>query len=277
MTKPALSYSTSYGRFYNHPSQQAPAGSAFDGPSGETETAYSPKPSITNIISVIDEGFLPSYYAKLVATEAVEHFDGLKYQIETFGAEVAINSLKSIPKRSNEAAKIGDEVHAAIDNLIATGVEPEEYGSGTARDMFSRFKNFLAFNPDFEILRTEFTVWSYNSGYAGTGDLLVRFQDRLWIVDTKTGSRVYPKVALQCAALANADVILEEDGTETPLGDVLGGVRPKLGVLHVRPRSARLYELQHQEEAWQAFLAAKQIFDWQRYWKAVTVPRMPVA
>lgn len=237
-----------------------------------SESGYTPRPSITNIIGIMNEGFLPSYYAKLVATYAVENLAGIKYQSEKFGNETAINALKAIPSRPNPASAIGDEVHDAIDRFFHGDVaSDDEFSTPTARQMFRQWRHFHA-ESGIEILSTEFTVWSYKHGYAGTGDIMARFQDAVWIMDTKTGNRVYPKVAMQCAALANADVILTDDGRELPMP-----ATDKIGVLHVRPRSVKLYELQHAEGAFDAFLGLKGAFDWNRYYKHHTVPHEPLA
>lgn len=270
ITKPLYAFPTDFGRFYAHPASGLNGiGATFlrdleslgDGP-------YSPNPSVTNVIGILDEGFLPEYYARLVAEHAVNNLDGIRDTLTKFGPQTAIGVLKAIPKRSNPAALIGDEVHAAID-AHHQGVDVPPLTTITARRMFSRYMEFLnVYKP--EVVRSEFTVWSYKHGYAGTGDLLLRFQGRLWVVDTKTGNRVYPKVAMQCSALAHADVLLDGDGNEHPMPQI-----DRLGVLHLRPMSARLYELEHGEEAFQAFLALKTAFDWVRFYKPTTIPDRP--
>jgi hypothetical protein len=125
--------------------------------------------------------------------------------------------------------------------------------------MFEQWKHFRAVYP-MEIVRSEYTVWSYKHGFAGTGDLMWQTADGLWIVDTKSGNRVYPEVALQTTAAAHADVLLDALGNESQMP--LAAVQ---GVMHVRPRSVKLYRLERTEEAWETFLAAKRIFDWKRF------------
>lgn len=238
----------------------------------QTENEFSPRPSITNIIGVMDEGFLPGYYARLVAEYAVENLSGLNYQVAKFGPEIATNALKAIPSRPNPASAIGDEVHDAIDLFCHGEIKPyEDFATPTARNMFRQWRHFYdSARP--EIIASEFTVWSYKHGYAGTGDLMVRWRDDAWIWDTKTGNRIYAKTAMQCAALANADVILTDDGRELPMPKT-----DKIGVLHVRPMSVKLYELQHPFAAFDAFLGLKRAFDWRRFWKDTSVPLKPIA
>lgn len=232
------------------------------------EGPYTPRPSITNILSVMDEGFLPGHYAKLVAEHAVQNFGSIKFMAEKFGTQTAVNALKAIPSRPNPAAAIGDEVHEAID-LLTYGTITTEFATTTARQMFAQYRHFLSEEKP-EILASEFTVWSYKHGYAGTGDQLVRWRDGVWVWDTKTGRSCYPKVGMQCAAMANADVMLDAQGNEHPIPKV-----DKIGVLHVRPRSVKLYELQHPNEAFQAFLGLKACFDWRRFHKDSTIPETP--
>lgn len=273
MTAPPNSFQTRFGRFYSHPASGVQQADLSDtairrhvidlatGRLPDSDGPYAPKPSITNIIGMMDKAFLPPYYAKLVATYAVSHLDELRYQAETFGDDTAIGTLKSVPSRPNEAAAIGDEVHAAIDAFVSSGGDPGdiELTTKTAQDMYAQFLHFVReYRPNF--VRSEYTVWSYEHGYAGTGDLMWRADGRLWVVDTKTGQSVHPEVAMQTAAIASADVILAADGTEHEMPEAGG-----LAVLHLRPRSARLYELHRTAEALDAFLALKRVFDWRRF------------
>lgn len=250
-----------------------PSAIALAGLDAATESNFSPKPSITNVISVMDEGFLPGYYSKLVAEHAIDNIESYRYQLGKFGRDIAVGALKAIPNRPNPASAIGDEVHNAIDRMFAEGeVTPDdELSTTTARQMFRQWRHFYETEKP-EVVATEYTVWSYKHGYAGTGDLLVKWRGQLWIWDTKTGNRVYPKTAMQCVALAKADVILAPSGEEVPMPEV-----ERLGVLHVRPRSVRLYDLLHPEEAFAAFLGLKSAFDWRRFSKESTIPQRPLA
>lgn len=224
-----------------------------------TEGPYTPRPSVTNIIGMIDKKFLPAYYAKLVAEYAVKNLASVKYQAEKFGDDVAIGSLKAVTNLPNPNAGIGDEIHDAIDQYCNDAKSVPEFSTLTAAHMYEQWLHFAAHYP-MKIVRSEFTVWSYKHGYAGTGDLMIETADGLGVVDTKSGNRVYPEVALQTSSLSHADVILSADGTEHPM--------PKIdwqGVMHIRPRSVKLYSLGLTEQAWDTFLAAKRIFDWKRF------------
>lgn len=207
---------------------------------------------------MMDKKFLPKYYARLVAEYAVKHLDTISYQVNQFGEDVAIGSLKAVPSQPNRNAGIGDEIHDAIDQFCQGGDYPKGL-SLTAGHMYDQWLHFVTHYP-MRIVRSEFTVWSYEHGFAGTGDLMVETADGLGIVDTKSGNNLYPEVALQTSGLAHADVILDADGTEHPM--------PKIdwqGGFHIRPRSAKLYRLARTDEAWDTFLACKRLFDWKRF------------
>lgn len=270
VTNPINSFQTNFGRFYSHPSSGVTDLNVFDG-----EGPYHPKPSITNIIGMIDKKFLPPYYARLVAEYAVEHLDSIAYQVDKFGTKVAAGSLKNVVNAPNKNAAIGDEIHDAIDQFC-NGQDPltaegeNRLSSLTALRMYEQWLYFAA-NYPMKIVRSEFTVWSYKHGYAGTGDLMIETADGLGIVDTKSGNNVYPEVALQTSSLSRADVILDANGTESPM--------PKIdwqGVMHIRPRSIKLYRLDRTDEAFDTFLAAKRIFDWKRFDAPRVMATMPV-
>jgi hypothetical protein len=273
MTDPINSFHTTFGRFYNHPKFALDAllasGAVFGADYFDPSDPLSPNPSVTNVIGVMDKAFLPPYYAKLVAEHAVANLDEIRYQVERFGPQVAIGALKAVPNRPNGAAAIGDEVHAAIDAYVKGAGGTPEFSTSTASSMYAQWLHFAsAHSPG--ITRSEFTVWSYEHGYAGTGDLMWESEGGLWLVDTKTGSGVHPEVALQTAALARADVILSPDGTEEPMPAV-----DVLGVIHVRPRSVKLYRIRHGEQAFDAFLACKRIFDFRRFYAGQVIPALP--
>lgn len=268
MTNPTRSFQTDFGRFYAHPSfilDAFKAKTALGSLGREAEIdptdPYAPKPSVTNIIGMLNKAFLPPYYAKLVAEYAIENLDNLQETVKKFGPKVAVGTLKAIPNRPNPAAAIGDEVHNAID-MFVRNEEPDEgqtFSTPTAQNMYLQFLNFVS-QAKPEIIRSEYTVWSYKHGYAGTGDLMWKLWGGLWIVDTKTGNQAHPEVAMQTSALAHADVILDANGNDTPMpqADIQG-------VLHVRPRSVKLHKLAKTDEAFEAFLACKRLFDWNRF------------
>jgi hypothetical protein len=263
MTSPLNSFNTNFGRFYAHHASGALstfAKAAFD-PSQRPDGPQYPNPSITNVIKGVDDDFLPGYHSKLVAEYAIDNFDALKYAADKFGREIAVGTLKSVPDRPHPNAGIGNEIHDWIDAWV-NDLELPELTTITATRMAAQFVNFVEVRrPRF--LFTEYTVWSYKYGYAGTGDLIYEDPEfGVGFIDTKSGNNVYPKVGLQTAAAVMADVMILPGGSEGPI--------PKAdwqGVLHVRPMSVKLHKLEHTEENWEAFKAAKVLFDWRRFYK----------
>lgn len=264
MTAPKLSYDTAFGRFYRHPAASRVT-SALGQVIVDIDSPKSPKPSITNVIKMMDEGFLPGYHGKLIAEYAIENLDSLK----ALPPEDAVAKLRSIPDEPHPNADIGTNVHAMID-AFHQGRPVPEGKTITARRMYAQYLHFLS-EAKPEVIRTEYTVWSYEHGYAGTGDMLWRFRGLPTVVDFKSGNAIYPKVAMQCAAIQNADVILNEDGTESEMPSTSG-----LQVVHIRPMSIKLYELSREREAWLAFLACKRLFDWVRFDREFTIPAEPL-
>lgn len=265
MTDPNLSFQTNFGRFYAHPKfalEDVARRALAAGTPGMLEVnpsdPYAPKPSVTNIIGMLDKRFLPPYFAKLVAEYAIENLESLAAQVKRFGPQVAVGMLKAIPNAPNPAAAVGDEVHDAIDAFCKGAEDYPVFSTSTAAAMYAQWLHFVSVAKP-EIIRSEFTCWSYKHGFAGTGDLLWRLWGGLWLVDTKTGSQVHPEVGMQTVALSKCDVILDAQGNEHPMpkADVLG-------VMHVRPRSVKLHKLERSEESFKAFLGLKDAFDWRR-------------
>lgn len=274
MTRPGLTFDTEYGRFYRHPSVAKPSGAMAELLELSRADRHRPNPSVTNVMKMLDEGFLPGYYSKLVAEHAVNESHQVDLVRKFMGDDEAISFLREVPYRDHPNAAIGDEVHREIElYLSAPGFAYKpRLTTPQAVKMFTQFAWFMQ-QEQVEHLRSEFTVWSYEHGYAGTGDLLWWLPQHggRWLIDMKTGTRVYPKTGMQTAALSEADVILSEDGTELPMPSI-----PFQGVLHVRPMSVRLYEIHNTEQNFEAFLACLKLFNWTRFWKDSVLEQKPV-
>jgi hypothetical protein len=55
-----------------------------------------------------------------------------------------------------------------------------------------------------EIITTEYHLFSDEYEYAGTADLIVKFQEKLWLLDIKTSNSLHTSYDLQLAAYAKA-------------------------------------------------------------------------
>lgn len=239
MTDPILSVSTANGRYYVHPDRRDMA------------------PSITNITSKKDKPGLKYWAAREAATYAADNLD----KLQTLSRDEVVQLVKMAPfaRSEDSPSAIGDTVHGWID-VYAKGevVSADEVAAAPrqARDMWRQFHGFIdRYKPHF--IMSEFTVWSDKHGYAGTADWAAFIDGGGTVLgDTKTGKAVYPDVGMQLAALANADYILNADGTETEL--------PKFdayAVLHLRPMFARLIPVQRIDESFDQFLGLKAAFN----------------
>jgi hypothetical protein len=125
------------------------------------------------------------------------------------------------------AADLGTRIHAGAEaKVLGTPVIPDPEVEPFV-DQLLRFFNDFGVDLDKDIEATEATVVNRKVGYAGTGDLWVRLRldgwprKRLCLVDYKSSSTrptlsAYPENAMQLAALANAETLLLDDGTEVP-------------------------------------------------------------
>lgn len=240
MTSPKVAtFSKGSSRYYIHP------------------TTADKVPGVTSVLNMMPKPFLKPWGEKLVATEAVE---GLKnwLPLAERSPQAAIDYLKTTPKRSTQgAADIGTAAHGIFEALA----KGESLGQITPdlQPFADHYADFLAeVQPEF--LALEDTVWSEKHAYAGSFDALARIQGRLaWIDNKTTKSGVYPEVALQLSAYANADYILTEEGEQhhLPNEDTQHGL-----VVHVRPEGWALYEVPIGPEIFEVFLNLRSIFTW---------------
>ena len=234
MTSPALATSQDWGRSYLHPR------------TGEAV------PSVTSILKTIRKPALDGWAAKMAAQYAAENW----IELGSMSTVEKMIAIREAPVRyTSERAAVGDAVHQVADRWAkGEPSEPPKEIGGYIRS----FVNFLlAVRPKF--LFTEVTVWSRSAEYAGTADAILEINGEIYLIDYKTSARAYPEHALQVSALAGADFIIEPDGTEVPLPEI-----HHLGVLSIRPRSWKLYEIGEREDNFSAFLAARELFRWQR-------------
>lgn len=254
MTAPKGSFDTDYGRYYKHPRRAKTV------------------PSVTNVKKQKNNPAINGANVRKVAEWAVDN----RERLTALTRDEQVRLIKGAQYEKNPASRIGDIVHAWVDQYIKTGEHPHQTGpivlqDGeeiaykdapiTARRMYRQFEGdgkegFLPrFQPKF--LDAEFTVWSDTHGYAGTADWAAEIRGMLVLGDTKTGKGPYPDTGLQLAALAFADVMIGDEGEDIPM--------PKwdrCAILHLRPTFYELVPVDRLEECFQAFLGLKANFDW---------------
>ena len=108
-----------------------------------------------------------------------------------------------------KAASEGTQVHNAIEEFL-NGAEInwlDEYGN--ARYNIDVWRMILKF-ADFwnthkpELITAEYHLFSDEHEYAGTADLVLKFLDKIWLVDIKTSNSLHTSYDLQLSAYAQA-------------------------------------------------------------------------
>jgi len=219
---------------------------------------YSPLPSVTTVIAVLDKsGPLVGWAKRETAACAVRNLDVLMRMRETGGDAAATDWLKKIPDyQRDSAADVGSRIHALAEQ-INRGLEPAV--SADEAPFIASYRAFLAsFRPRF--LAVEEMVVSLKHGYAGTFDSVAVIDGQTWLLDLKTGSGVYPETALQLAAYGSADFV---GRPSTPRRFRLPRAT-RFGVIHVRPETARLIEYRVDPSTFAAFLEARRLYTWQQ-------------
>lgn len=203
-------------------------------------------PGVTTLIKKgLPKPALMYWSARTVAEWVADNEAGVE-QLRTMGRGPMVQALKEIPwQQRDEKAARGTEVHKLAE-AVARGEEVEvpEHIEGHVHgyvDWLDRERP--------EALWTERSVASRKWQYAGTFDLIGRFRGCTWMLDVKTASGVYGDNALQLAAYANAELLVDEEGNEVPLPGI-----DRLGVLHVTESGTHLYPVTDPEAAWKDFL-----------------------
>ena len=222
-----------------------------------TETFDSgPLPSVTSILNIVDKsGALVGWAKRETAACAVRNLDMLAEMRQAGGDAAAVNWLKAIPDYQRDtAADIGTRVHALAEST-AKGIPVTP--TDEERPFLAAFQRFLdEWQPRY--LATEEMVASLTHRYAGTLDAIVEMAGKVWMLDTKTGTGVYPETALQLSAYGGAEFIGRP-------GDPKRYAIPPItayAVLHLRPEGYRLVPYNVDRGTFEAFLHARSLFEW---------------
>ena len=110
---------------------------------------------------------------------------------------------------AGKAAGEGTQVHNAVEDFI-NGEEItwlDEYGNAKySLDVWKMILKFAEFwnthKP--EVIAAEYHLFSDEYKYAGTADLIVRFNNKIWLLDVKTSNSLHTSYDLQLSAYAQA-------------------------------------------------------------------------
>ena len=110
---------------------------------------------------------------------------------------------------ASKAAGEGTQVHNAVDDFL-NGKEItwiDEFGNAKYNldvwRMILRFADFWNTHKP-EVIAAEYHLFSDEYKYAGTADLIVRFNNKIWLLDVKTSNSLHTSYDLQLAAYAQA-------------------------------------------------------------------------
>jgi hypothetical protein len=236
MTSPKLAKTTRSGRVYQHPT---------------TGAEY---PSVTTVLGIVGKGeALKHWAAAEVAKFAVNNRDSW-LQLDN---AAAIDLLKREPLRFlDRAASRGTDVHALAEAYAKTGVLPQwaESISGYV-DALRRFFDEHQPRP----VLVEYTVFNSEIGYAGSFDMVCEldaFDGATVMLDYKTSKAIYPDVAAQLAAYANATEYIDDNNQPQPL--------PKMQhAVAVRLAADGTYQMVQCdiEAGWRYFKAIRSVYD----------------
>lgn len=177
--------------------------------------------------------------------------------------DVALTFLKEASTRERDtAADKGTEVHKLADALsmgekihIPDALRNHIYSWQQWRDDWGM-----------KFLETEFTVYSPDNDYAGTGDFIGESELRpeLDIIcgDYKTSeSGIWPDIALQLAAIRYAKFIDRLDGSQDH--DTLKRIKSFVGV-QITDKGYKVVPVHVTEGTYRVFLAAADVARWKR-------------
>jgi len=206
---------------------------------------------VTSVLNAIPKDFLRYWGQGLVAQAAVEYKDAVDTMIANGDSAGAVDWLKNAPNRNTAgAAERGTLVHDLYERLSLG----EDIGR-VHPDLRPFVESWHEWNDEFQptFLHVEGAVVNEAMGYGGSFDFIAEIAGQVIMGDYKTSKAVYPEVALQMWAYANADHILSEDGSTEPL--------PKIdaaAVFHCRPEGWKFHPIDIADPELPAVFAALQ-------------------
>jgi hypothetical protein len=225
--------------------------------------------SVTTLLKGVPKEALIQWSANVTAESAIDDIDLWRQHLRRRGRNATIKTLSRVRfDRNEEAIDRGVAVHAAVQAWVLDMPLPSDL-----TDLEERYvMQFLAFleahQP--EILAAELTVFNRSQWYAGTLDLIAKLPRLpgapLMLVDSKTGSGVYPESALQLSAYRRAEFAEIQDGriVEMPAVDACA-------VLHLQPDRWDLIPVETlkvretsgaERDVFRTFLYVREVYRW---------------
>jgi hypothetical protein len=215
-------------------------------------------PGVTSVVGMLPKDFLKFWAAKMTAEAAVDNIGAVVQMAVNGDRDGAVDYLKRAHMRSvGKSADIGTDVHDLVERIsrgeTVARVHPD------LQVFVDHFNEYMAdFQPEY--LHLEETVWSEKYGYAGSFDAIAKIHGETIIIDNKTTkSGVHGEVAIQMAAYANADYIIDADGEQKPIPKLDGAA-----VLHLRPEGWQLVPVSITDEVFEVFLSLMKVHKWDK-------------
>ena len=181
-----------------------------------------PMHGVTSILRVIAKPALINWAANMACdyikanceVQKTRPFTDAKEHTAYFVSEEKLEEARiAHTKKKEDAGEKGSDIHARIEEMVKEAIN---LFGGHLRptitdDMPSQVVKFVewAVHNNVKFLESEKRVYSRESWYAGTLDLILEMDGKKYIADVKTSSAIYPEFYLQMAAYQGA---LEEMG-----------------------------------------------------------------
>ena len=201
-------------------------------------------PSVTTIIGQLDKsGALMGWAVKTTLEYLQTHPDDLKRDpTETFKLAKQYYKVKQ-----GEALDFGSALHALIEDYLKNN--PIDNWFVICPELKPAFMEFHKWQKEyeFELIKSEHTVWSEQYRFAGTLDCVAKLKNKLYVVDFKSSKAIYDDYLKQIAAYKTA--------YEERTGEIIEGV----GILRL-PKIKddtfewKEYTLQQSDDAFDEFM-----------------------
>lgn len=192
-----------------------------------------PMHGVTSILQVIAKPMLIPWAAGCVvdyikANVYNKEVDGIPYYlVQLSDLEEAKNAHR---KKKEAAGEAGTDVHGRIEEIVKEAIRHNngnipEYALNLLNPQVAKFVTWAREN-NVRFIESEKRVYSKESWYAGTLDLVLEMNGKKYIADIKTSSAIYPEAYLQMAAYQGA---LEEMNEHLDIAGAMVINLPKKG------------------------------------------------
>ena len=219
------------------------------------------KVKLPGVTTIVGDAMAPSrglrrWPGKVTARYAVNNWETL--------ARLPITERLDLLMAAQDAEKSrltgqGSAIHRIGDQLAHA--EPDEPVE-VPEELVGYAESYAAFLDAYAMktVAAELVVGNRAVGYCGTLDVIgdlpeVMYAGEIiepsrWLLDLKSGSGIWPEVAIQTCAYSRAEVYLDDDGAERPLDEL--GIQ-RCGAVHVRSDGWELWPLDTGPETFDYF------------------------